>query len=80
MMKPFIRLGTLGSICVVLLTLATSGMAVPPADHTADEHGFMHANDKDLPYSRRNSRPQCESLTGKQTLSSPICVTGQSVR
>ncbi|MHC4399359.1 MAG: hypothetical protein ACYTG0_06750, partial [Planctomycetota bacterium] len=49
-MERILRLGKLGGICTVLLALTTRGMATPPDDHTTEEHGYMHAEDKDYPY------------------------------
>ena len=36
---------------VLSCVLGEYALAVPPADHTSSEHGYMHADDKDLPYS-----------------------------
>lgn len=48
-MKRIMSLRWVAGLLALLFLLAGNAAAQPPVDHTADEHGIMHAEDKEYP-------------------------------
>ncbi|MFQ5496216.1 MAG: hypothetical protein ACE5EX_12650, partial [Phycisphaerae bacterium] len=63
-MERVAGLWKLEGVLAVILGVASTATAAPPADHTADEHGVMHALNMDFPYSDHCTDCHAIDLTG----------------